>query len=434
MELERTIKSGDHGIVCLVRDRDTKARYIYREFPGSSEAYQKLQEIDCDNLPKVYDVKELDGQVSVLEEYVQGDTLAFLLEDGPIEESAARDIALQVCQALRVLHSVGIVHRDVKPENILVSGTKAVLIDFDAARLVKPENHTDTQIMGTTGYAAPEQYGFSQTDARADIYAFGIVFNEMLTKRHPSKQLTQGKFRPIIERCTEMNMDKRYTSADELYLALKVCTEKTGKRRIFAAIAVALAAIALCVGLIVFSREGGSQPPQEPSVFVREPVEISPEQWTDAPGPYMTPFTYDLDGDGQVENYQFGIYQADLPEMVRYATKDYFALQDEETYMRTVYPCVWLCREDGSLEIAEGFASLLTDATLEVRRASAESIPVPEAYTAAGTWQGGVQIYYRPENIGTWLYDIHAKLGSQDLSAVACSIVDSYENYLKLHG
>ena len=94
---------------------------------------------------------------------------------------------MQICKALGILHNSGIVHRDIKPENILVRGTEAVLIDFDAARLVKPEHRTDTQIMGTTGYAAPEQFGFSQTDARADIYSLGIVFNEMLIRQHPSK-------------------------------------------------------------------------------------------------------------------------------------------------------------------------------------------------------------------------------------------------------
>lgn len=430
MEMEKPLKSGGHGSVCLVRDKETKTRYIYREFSGSGEVYQKLREIGSDNLPKVYDVKEQDGQVFVLEEYIQGDSLAFLLEGGPLKESYAKEIALQICQALRILHNSGIVHRDVKPENILVRGEEAVLIDFDAARIVKPENRTDTQIMGTTGYAAPEQYGFSQTDARTDIYSLGIVFNEMLTTQHPSKQLAQGQFRPVIERCTEMNMDKRYRSADELYFAIKSCCEGAKKKRLWGIVFASLAAVLLlCAGLRAFS--GGGKV-QEPEVFERESVEISGERWSGSVAGYMTPFSYDLDGDGEKESYQFGIYQADVPEGYRYTLQDYFALKDGETYARDVYPCVWQYREDGSLALVEAFAPLLTEPQVRVWRVSEEEVPAPEAYTAGGLWRGGLQVLFTLENQGTWLYEIHAKLGGQPLTATACSIVDSYENYIKL--
>lgn len=78
-------------------------------------------------------------------------------------------------------------------ENVILRGADAVLIDFDAARLYKPELENDTQILGTTGFAAPEQYGLSQTDIRTDIYAVGILINVMLTGRHPSKKLAEGK-------------------------------------------------------------------------------------------------------------------------------------------------------------------------------------------------------------------------------------------------
>ena len=69
-----------------------------------------------------------------------------------------------------MLHGFGVVHREIKPENIIIRGAQAVLIDFDASRMVDPEKNSDTKILGTTGYAAPEQYGFFQTDVRADIF------------------------------------------------------------------------------------------------------------------------------------------------------------------------------------------------------------------------------------------------------------------------
>lgn len=430
VELEKVLKTGGHGSVCLVRDKETKTRYIYREFQGSGEVYQKLLEISSAYLPKVYDLSEQDGHVFVLEEYVQGDTLAFLLEAGPLKESYAKEIAMQICKALGILHNSGIVHRDIKPENIIVRGSEAVLIDFDAARRMKPENRSDTQIMGTTGYAAPEQYGFSQTDARADIYSLGIVFNEMLTTQHPSKQLAQGNFRPVIERCTEMNMDKRYCSADELYCAIESCSKKSKGKRLFGvALASIIAILLLCVGIHAFSGRS-EQKIQEPEVFKRQRVEISTEQWPEPAAGYMTSFFYDLDGDGEAEPYQFGIYQENVPAGYQHTLQDYFALQEDETYVRSVYPCVWQYKEDGTLEMVGAFAPLLTDASVQVWRASEEEVPTPEAYTTEGLWQGGIQVFFTLENEGTWIYEIHAKLGDQVLNAVAKSIVDSWENYI----
>ena len=89
-------------------------------------------------------------------------------------------------------------------------GTEAVLIDFDASRIYKNENREDTQILGTTGFAAPEQYGLSQSDGRADIYALGVLLNIMLTGEHPSRKLASGRMGRIVQRCTMVNPEKRY--------------------------------------------------------------------------------------------------------------------------------------------------------------------------------------------------------------------------------
>ena len=115
-----------------------------------------------------------------------------------------------MCRALWVLHSLAAVHRDVKPENIILRGSDAILIDFDAARLHKPEHEADTQVLGTTGFAAPEQYGLSQSDLRTDIYSVGILINVMLTGQHPSKQLAPGRLGRVVERCTQVSPEKRY--------------------------------------------------------------------------------------------------------------------------------------------------------------------------------------------------------------------------------
>ena len=177
----RLIKKSERGEVILVRHLASENRYIFRHFSGSSEVYQKLLSISCPNLPQIMEVGEKEGKTVLLAEYVQGDTLGEILQGGLLTAAQAKQITRQLCSALWVLHSMGVVHRDVKPDNVIIRGKEAVLIDFDAARIYKNENREDTQILGTTGFAAPEQYGLSQSDGRADIYALGVLLNIMLT-------------------------------------------------------------------------------------------------------------------------------------------------------------------------------------------------------------------------------------------------------------
>ena len=204
------IKKSERGEVSLVRHRDSGTRYIFRLFYGNSKVYQMLLGISCPNLPRIMEVGEKDGRTALLEEYVQGDTLGELLNGGPLSVAEAKQITRQLCQALWVLHSMGVVHRDVKPDNVIIRGNEAVLIDFDASRVYKNEIQEDTQILGTTGFAAPEQYGLSQSDGRTDIYALGVLLNIMLTGEHPSRKLAGGRMGRIVQKCTMVNPNKRY--------------------------------------------------------------------------------------------------------------------------------------------------------------------------------------------------------------------------------
>lgn len=132
----------------------------------------------------------------------------------------ARRVTEDVCAALWVLHSLGAVHRDVKDSNVILRGDQEVLIDFDASRIIKPEGTADTVVLGTTGYAAPEQYGLTQSDSRADIYALGILLNILLTGQHPSRQLAAGRLGRIVQRCTMVAPSKRYKTVLHLMDAL----------------------------------------------------------------------------------------------------------------------------------------------------------------------------------------------------------------------
>ena len=211
----RVLKQSPRGTVSVVRHKKSGTRYVFRRYSGSGEVYRRLPVL-CPHLPQIMEAAEQDGQTAVLEEYVQGDTLAELLMGARLTEREARQVTMQLCQALHVLHSMGAVHRDVKPENVILRGSDAVLIDFDAARIYKDESESDTQVLGTTGFAAPEQYGIFQSDERADIFSLGVLLNIMLTGKHPSREMTAGKMGRIVRKCTMTAPEQRYQSARAL--------------------------------------------------------------------------------------------------------------------------------------------------------------------------------------------------------------------------
>ena len=212
----RVLKRSPRGTVSVVRHKKSGTRYVFRRYSGSGEVYRRLLPVLCPHLPQIMEAAEQDGQTAVLEEDGQGDTLAELLMGARLTEREARQVTMQLCQALHVLHSMGAVHRDVKPENVILRGSDAVLIDFDAARIYKVASESDTQVLGTTGFAAPEQYGIFQSDERADIFSLGVLLNIMLTGKHPSREMAAGKMGRIVRKCTMTAPEQRYQSARAL--------------------------------------------------------------------------------------------------------------------------------------------------------------------------------------------------------------------------
>lgn len=206
--------------VLLLRHRKTEKELVLRSYPRQVEAYEALVKLRCVNLPEILDVIPVeDGQI-VLEEYIPGMTVAQIMEISRYQPQGARHIMAALCHAMAVLHARGLVHRDIKPENVLVSDHgRVVLIDFNASRQVSQSSH-DTVIMGTVGYVSPEQLGLSQSDARTDLYAAGVLYNVMLTGKHPSVAIAPGKAGRIVRKCTAVNPDERYQTADALRAAL----------------------------------------------------------------------------------------------------------------------------------------------------------------------------------------------------------------------
>ncbi len=212
--------------IARVRHKETKESFIVRRFTGDPACYEKLLPVKSPYLPEIYEVASSGEHVLVLEEFIEGDLVSAMLADTLFSEKETVSIALDICQALSVLHSLDIVHRDVKPENIILRDSKAVLFDFDAARIHKDpygseSNETDTRLLGTTGFAAPEQFGISQSDVRSDIFALGVTMNILLTGKHPSQQLAKGRLGRIISTCTMMQPGKRYPNVQKLMEVLQ---------------------------------------------------------------------------------------------------------------------------------------------------------------------------------------------------------------------
>lgn len=217
----KVYKKTEDKLIVLIRHKELKKEIICRNFKGNGDAYKILRGISFSNLPAVFEVSENEDKTIVLEEFISGVTIADVLTDGLYDEAGVKHIVKYVCDALTVIHSYGIVHRDIKPENIMISDSGTVkLIDFDAARLFKNGKSKDTKIIGTAGYAAPEQLGLAQSDERTDIFAVGVLMNVMLTGEHPSKKLYKGKLTKIIEKCIQLDPQKRYCNAEELKKSL----------------------------------------------------------------------------------------------------------------------------------------------------------------------------------------------------------------------
>ncbi len=206
--------------ILRIRHKQLNQDLVLHSFPQNVVAYEILCSISAENLPEIYDCLTVsDGQI-VLEEFISGITVADVMKSGNYHYRGAKRILTSVCNALDVLHKNGIVHRDIKPENIIISDKGRVcLIDFNISRKISP-NTTDTVIMGTVGYASPEQLGITQSDARTDIYAMGVLLNVMLTGKHPSETLVRGRSSKIVKKCTSVNPDDRFASAQKLAEAL----------------------------------------------------------------------------------------------------------------------------------------------------------------------------------------------------------------------
>ncbi|MDY5931057.1 MAG: serine/threonine-protein kinase [Candidatus Ornithospirochaeta sp.] len=206
--------------ICISRRISDGRIVAIKHAPLSSEAvYRHLAEHEYMGIPRIFEIRK-GSCLTIVEEYIEGRNLRAIMEEGHrFKEEEAVGIIVSILTILRPLHSMhpSIIHRDIKPENIILDKDgKAWLIDWGAAKQERENKQRDTVLMGTDGYAAPEQYGFSQSDPSTDIYAIGVLLNELLTGKLPKEAECKGYLRRIVEKCTELDKADRYSCVDEL--------------------------------------------------------------------------------------------------------------------------------------------------------------------------------------------------------------------------
>ncbi len=214
----KTLSTGADKSHIVRRHKTLGTEIAVLTFCGKKDVYELLEGLAHPNLPRIFSTEQQGETCIVVEEYINGMTVADNLSGGLYTEKGVRVVARELCSALDALHSRNIIHRDIKPENVMIDSKGDVkLIDFDAARVYKNYKSEDTSFIGTAGFAAPEQFGINQTDPRSDIFALGILMNVMLTGEHPAKKLYKGKLTPIIEKCINVDPNARFRNVRELH-------------------------------------------------------------------------------------------------------------------------------------------------------------------------------------------------------------------------
>ena len=217
--LEKVLKNDDRQKIEVIYNPKTNQRFIKRSVNDDIRyIYKMLQKINNNHIPKIYDV-ELTDKTVVIEEFVQGITLNEFMENHfEFAKGQINSIAKQLVSAMEALHKCSIIHRDIKPDNIIMNSEGHIwLIDYDIARIVNNEVRKDTTVLGTVGYAPVEQFGMMPTDYKTDIYAFGATI-EQLMKYSGEK----GRLLGIAQKCKRFDPMQRYQSIKQLKRAMSM--------------------------------------------------------------------------------------------------------------------------------------------------------------------------------------------------------------------
>ena len=220
MKTLQIIKQDNDKTISLVEHETTHTKYIQKELNYYDKTlYQILQKIKSPYLPKIFVIQENDNHLTLIEEYINGKTL----DQQILSKEDVRNIMHQLCECLDTLHKLNppIIHRDIKPENIIYHDNKVTLLDFGIARFLDSKKSKDTLILGSVGYAAPEQFGFQQSNPQTDIYALGKLMNYLLNGSLEHQDNIPLDLKHIIIKATQLDYKNRYNSVNEMDLAIQ---------------------------------------------------------------------------------------------------------------------------------------------------------------------------------------------------------------------
>mgnify|MGYP001040140936 FL=1 len=229
------VKETATGILCVLKwGRNRQTEFLRNEM----EIMKKMADRKLSGIPKAYRIFEENGEVYLVREYIEGMSLAqMVLQKGGISEAEICRISRKICQTAEQFQNPDepMIHRDIKPENIVVTpGGEVVFIDFGTMRSYKKDGSRDTFVVGTRGTAAPEQYGYTQTDQRTDVYAIGQTMLYMVSESYEMNQLSEcavsRRMKKIIEKACSFEPDKRYGDAAQLRRAVEKCQANNRKK------------------------------------------------------------------------------------------------------------------------------------------------------------------------------------------------------------
>lgn len=252
-EIVRLLGQGGMGAVYQANDKELERqvaiKVIRADMAANPEILRRFKQelilarqITHKNVIRIFDLGQADGIKFITMEYIEGENLqAVLRQKKKLAPAEAANILAQVCRALEAAHNEGVIHRDLKPQNIMLDKTgRAYVMDFGIARSMLGAGMTQTgALIGTPDYMSPEQAKGQTLDARSDLFSIGIIFYEMLSGQVPfDADTTMGKLwkrtnepaRPLdeldksipkplsemVRKCLEIDPQKRYASAGEL--------------------------------------------------------------------------------------------------------------------------------------------------------------------------------------------------------------------------
>lgn len=207
----------------LMRNKDTGEIVVKKEMGKESfSVYSLLKSIKNKNLIKVLECFRDEDKTIEIEEYVNGKRLDDYFREKKATLEQVVDVGIALCEGLAPMHKLNLVHRDIQPKNIIITNEGSLkIIDFDISRKENENATHDTTLLGTVGYAAPEQYGFAQTTNRSDIYSIGAVLKELSSFSELDK---------IIAKCMEMDPANRYENVERLKNELEKIKGQTERK------------------------------------------------------------------------------------------------------------------------------------------------------------------------------------------------------------